>query len=280
MSTAPERAHDYHQDTEGRLSSSIARPLVMRTPAHAKAVLDGDVVVAESDAMKFGTVVHQQLLRDDRVVVSPYDEYRSNEAKAWKAAQEAAGLVPIKAKMWDAALECSQHVNGQILAHRDKPIPFTNGSAEVVLRWEENGAKCRAMLDWLHDDHTVIDDLKTTVDGSPHKFRKHIFNLGYDIQAAFYVRAVEAVHGVTPRYRWVVVETKPPYPLSMFELSDRAMASARAKVDLAISLWKECLASGEWPAYGDTVHEVELPGWVEDMAADPWAEVDLEEVPF
>src|SRR5688572_4511810 len=189
MTTAPERAHDYHANHELRLSSSIARPLIMRTPAHAKAILDGHAKF-ESDAMTTGTAVHQLLLRDDRVDVLEYDSYRTKDAQAERDQSRAQGRVPILRPKFDEAREIAQHVNGQILASNVKPTPFTNGSAEVVLRWTENGADCRALLDWLRDDLLYIDDLKTTTDASPAKFRRHVFNMGYDIQAAFYTRAV------------------------------------------------------------------------------------------
>ena len=276
MTTAPERAAEYHPDPEPRLSSTIARQLILRTPAHAKAALDGRGA-PESDAMTTGTAVHQVLLRDDRIDVLPFDSYRTKDAQAARDGARAAGRVPILAHKWDEARLIAEHVNGQILGY--EPTPFTKGRAEVVMRWVENGTMCRALLDWVRDDHSFIDDLKTTNDASPAKFRRHVFNMGYDIQAAFYCRAVESGLGVLPTFRWVVVETKPPYPVAVYQLSERAMASAQVKVDTAIQLWNECMKSGEWPAYPAHVHEVDIPGWASDEA-DMYADVDLEEVPF
>lgn len=284
MATAPERAADYHANHEHRLSSTIARHLILKTPAHAKAILDGQVRF-DSDAMTMGTAVHQLLLRDDRIAVLPYDNYRTKEAQAERDLYLAQGRVPMLKAKWREAREIAQHVNGQILAMGVEPTPFTKGTAEHVIRWTENGADCRALLDWLRDDLTFIDDLKTTVDASPAKFARHIFNMGYDIQAAFYTRAVlrgtpkGVYQNAEPVFRWVVVETKPPYPVTIHTLSDRAMASAQVKVDTAIQLWNECTSSGVWPAYPNSVQEVDIPGWVSD-AADEWADVDLEEVPF
>jgi hypothetical protein len=232
--------------------------------------------------MTTGTAVHQLLLRDDRIDVLEFDSYRTKDAQAARELSRSQGRVPILRARFDEAREIAQHVNGQILASNVKPTPFTNGTAEHVIRWEENGAKCRALLDWVREDGSFIDDLKTTNDASPAKFARHIFNMGYDIQAAFYCRAVmatEAVDSSRVQFRWVVVETKPPYPVSIFTLSDRAMASAQVKVDAAIQLWNECQQTGVWPAYPQDLIEVDLPGWVSDEA-DQWADVDLESVPF
>ena len=279
MTSAPERTADYHADNEGRLSSTIARQLVMRTPAHAKAMLDGQLTF-DSDAMTVGTAVHQMLLRDDRLAVLPFDSYRTKEAQAERDVARANGRVPILRDKFDEAREIAQHVNGQILEAGVKPIPFTEGTAEHVIRWDANeNVGCRSLVDWLRDDRLFIDDLKTTGDASPEKFRRAVFNLGYDIQAAFYTRAVECAYGVTPTFRFVVVETTPPYPVVIYQLSARAMASANVKVDAAIQLWHECQQSGEWPAYTRELVEVDIPGWASDEA-DAWGDVDLEAVPF
>jgi hypothetical protein len=281
MSTAPERAHDYHANGELRLSSTIAKALVMRTPAHAKAILDGQVTF-ESDAMTLGTAVHQLLLRDDRVTVLEYDSYRSKDAQLERDLIRSAGRVPILRAKFDEAREIAQCCNGQIIASGVEPLPFTKGKAEHVVRWSEDGVDCRALLDWVRDDASFIDDLKTTNDASPAKFQRHIFNMGYDIQAAFYLRAVKSDgwdEDYEPTFRWVVVETKPPYPVTIYQLDDAAMHAAQVKVDLALQLWKQCLETGEWPGYPTGPHIVTTPGWATDRE-DLWAEVDVDEVPF
>jgi hypothetical protein len=278
VNTAQERAFKYHEDNENRLSSTLCRAM-LRTPAHAKAILDGRAKFT-SAAMTIGTAVHQMLLRDDRCTVIEADSYRTKDAQYARDVATGAGLVPVLRPQFDEAREIAQHVNGQMLELGITPTPFTKGSAEVVIRWDDpSGARCRALLDWLHDDLGHVDDLKTTSDASPRKFARHIFNMGYDIQAAFYRRAVVAEYDSQPTFRWIVVETKPPYPISVHTLTERAMASAQVKVDTAIQLWNECQASGVWPAYPNSVQEVDIPGWSSDEA-DTWAEVDIDEVPF
>jgi hypothetical protein len=256
---------------------------MLRTPAHAKAILDGRVKFT-SPAMTIGTAVHQMLLRDDRCTVIEADSYRTKDAQYARDVATEAGLVPVLRPQFDEAREIAQHVNGQILELGITPTPFTKGSAEVVIRWNEGRAKCRALLDWLHDGYAFIDDLKTTNDASPAKFARHIFNMGYDVQAAFYTRAVQSLFvsapgSPPPTFRWIVVETKPPYPISVHTLTDRAMFAAQVKVNAAIQLWNDCQRTGIWPAYPNTVQEVDVPGWQRDVE-DGWAEVDVDEVPF
>lgn len=280
--SATERAADYHADHGDRptLSSSIARLLVQKTPAHARAEhpkLTEQPVRRDSPAMDMGTAVHQLLLRDDRVDVLPYDSFRTKDAQADRDASRAAGRVPLLAHQWDEAQEIAARIREQMHELNVNPTPFTHGQAEHVIRFAADGADCRAMLDWLHDDRTIIDDLKTTTDASPRFTERHVFKMGYDIRAAFYVRAVEAEYGVTPLFRWVFAETKPPYPVSIMTLDEDAMSVARDKVDAAISLWNHCLGTGEWPAYSRELQIVGLPPWQRDR----WADVDVDDkVPF
>ena len=272
--TAPERAAEYH--ASAGFSSTIARTLISRTPAHAKAVADGHG--RDSKAMDMGTTVHQLLLRDDRVDVIPFDEWRTNEAKALVKASRDAGRVPVKPKEWDKANTIADRVREQLVALNIDPVPFTEGTAEHVIRWDEDGLECRAMIDWLRDDLTVIDDLKTTSDASPRGFRKKVWNLRYDIQAAFYVRAVAAgFEGETPRFRWVAVETEYPYLVTVHEPSKLALENAQERVIQAIEAWRECVDTNEWPGFADDVNEVGPVPWEHDA----WSAVEMDEsVPF
>src|SRR6188768_3853558 len=103
------------------------------------------------------------------------------------------------------------------------PLPFTAGKPEVALTWEEGGVHCRALLDWLHDDFSAIDDYKTTTrTANPDLYRVD------PIQAAWYTRGLMKVHQ-TPRYpefRYVVQETYPPYALSVISPTPAALALA------------------------------------------------------
>jgi len=275
--TAPERAAEYH--ASAGFSSTLARALITRTPAHAKALTEG--FGRESDAMDMGTAVHQLLLRDDRVDVLDFDSFRTNDAKAARTQSRDQGRIPLLRHKWEEANDIAKAVREQIVGLGLDPVPFTEGTAEHVIRWNENGVDCRAMLDWLRDDLATIDDLKTTSDASPRGFQRKVWNLRYDIQAAFYLRAVaawlgEMSHPIKPRFRWIAVETEYPYLVTVHEPDKAALENADARVDEALRIWADCLAADSWPGYPVTVNEVGPVPWERDS----WADVDLEEVPF
>src|SRR5574337_1386605 len=275
--TAPERAAEYH--ASAGFSSTIARTLISRTPAHAKAQADGHG--KDTPATDMGTAVHQLLLRDDRVRVAAFPDYRTKDAQAWRDGVRAEGCVPMLAHKWEEARTIADRVREQIIALNLDPVPFTEGTAEHVIRWTDRGVDCRAMLDWLRDDLETIDDLKTTSDASPRGFQRKVWNRRYDIQAAFYLRAAaawlgEMSHPIKPRFRWVAVETEYPCLVTVHEPDKLALENADARVDEALDLWRACVENDTWPGYGALVNQVGPVPWEQDK----WASVDIDEVPF
>lgn len=267
---------DYHADVDGpSLSASIAKKLILETPAHAKAAhprLSDNYVMKHSDAMDEGTALHQMLLGDDRVDILDHDSFRSADAKAARDESRAAGRVPMLRAKWDEILVLGDSLKQQVAAFPIDPPLFVDGMAEQTIAWEENGVRLRSRLDWLRNDYKCIDDLKKARCAQPRAFHRSMFAFGYDIQAAFYVRACKAAFGVEPVFRWVAIEPTPPYAMSVHVLSPAAMRSAHDKVDLAIDLWRECLSTGVWPSYPQTVSVVEQPAW---MQAVEWDEADF-----
>jgi len=287
MSLLELSSDEYHADPCDipSLNSTTARTLLTKTPAHAKAghprLSDVPLEPKQSDAMDMGTAVHQLLLRDDRIDVQNFDSYRSGEARAWRDEVRSNGRIPMLQHQWDRAQAIADAVR-EAMRGLAQPTPFTAGTPEATITWvDTGGARCRARLDWLRDDLTVIDDLKvTSKTADPRKWEKQIWNMGYDVQAAFYRRGVAAVYDAVPSFRWVVAESVPPYCVSVVTLSDADMFAANVACDTAIQMWNECMATNEWPGYPTEPHVAARPGWAA-VRDDSWADVDVDEsVPF
>lgn len=265
-------ADEYHRDQIARtpsLSSTVARKILYESPAHARAAhprLTPQPVQKDSDAFDLGTAVHALLLEDVVAVrVCDFKDWRTNAAKEAKEEARAEGLIPMLTHQWDAVQEMFDAVQPQLAEIAD-PKPFTDGKPEVTVSWEDAGVLCRARFDWVYDDHATIDNLKTTSrSAEPGRFSRRLFSpdLGYDVQAAFYLRGARAVFGREHEYRWIVMETERPYEVSVVSLAPDALAIADAKVDLALARWRECLSSGSWPGYDRRIHYAEAPPWEE-----------------
>lgn len=265
-------AAHYHQDNVGNLtpslSSSIAKILVTASPAHAFIAhprLNPAYVKDDDPKFDLGTVVHQLFLEGvDRVEVIECNDWKTKAAQEQRDLARAAGGIPLLAKHYEAVGVMVASIQDQLEVHPAVPPLFQAGAPEQTLVWEEDGVLCRCRPDWLHDSRLHCDDLKTTavVGGAkPDRFQRHLFAMGYDLQAAFYLRGIRAVYGVEATWRWCVVETCPPYGLSVVTPGEDVLAIGDAKVSRALELWRGCLEAGVWPSYPAEVAVVEAPSW-------------------
>lgn len=275
-------AAQYHADIMAdrpTLSSSIARILIAESPAHAYANhprLNSAYAPPVEQKFDIGTVVHQLLLDENaRVEVIHFDSWRTKESQQCADAARAAGKTPLLAKDWARAQEIADAIRVQVAGLDVDPPLLTDGQPEQTLTWEENGVACRARLDWLRDDRAAIDDIKTTSkSASPDTWSRTVFSMGYDVQAAFYLRGVKAVTGAEPEFRLAVCETSPPYALAVIGMSPAALALANDKLDWALGVWQKCLADDSWPGYAKRVAYAVPPSWEETR----WLEKEAREV--
>lgn len=263
----------YHDDLvdpdRPSLSSSIAKVLCTQSPLHAWTQhprLNPSYTREEKTAFDLGTVAHSLLLEgdDSRLVVIDANDWRTNAAKEARDLAYAAGKVPLLAKDAERVENMVSAALTQLAAHGATPALLADGKPEQTIVWEEDGVVCRARLDWLRDDLLAIDDLKTSGrSADPAQLSRTLFANGYDVQARFYQRGVKKLTGVEPEFRFIFVETEPPYALSVVSLAPSAVALADDKVEHAINTWRTCLERDQWPGYASAVAYAEAPGWHE-----------------
>lgn len=267
----------YHLDPceQPSLSASIAHILVTRSPKHAwtdHPRLNSDFRRHEETKFDIGTAAHAVLLEGDgKIEVIAADDWRSKAAKEQRDEARAAGKTPLLASQAGDLLEMVETARAQLAAFDLDPAVFTDGKPEQTLVWNEYGVTCRCRLDWLHDDLSAVDDYKTTsASADPSRWVKTMYGIGGDVQAAFYLRGLEALYGLRPEWRYVVQETYPPYALSVVTLAASVLEIGGDKVEKAIGIWRSCLDSGEWPAYPAVAERVEIPSYEETR----WLERD------
>jgi hypothetical protein len=279
-------AERYHADpcAEPSLSASIATLMCNRSPRHAWTAhprLNPAFERTEEAKFDVGTTAHALLLNGVDVcrVINAAD-WRTNAAKEARDQARAEGLIPMLVGQWERVRDMVAHVRVQLEELDAAPPLLTDGKPEQTLVWQDEGVACRARLDWLRDDHAAIDDLKTTGrSADPADWtRRLLWDIGADVQAAFYMRGLKALTGVDAPFRWVVVENTPPYAVSVISLAPSALAHANEKVEWALAKWRECLATDAWPAYSPQVAYAELSPFEEAR----WTEarwLDREETP-
>jgi len=243
------------------LNFSLAKHL-LKSPAHFKAAQDEDR--EETEAMRIGTLAHSMVLEGknllDLYAIKTHGmSFASKEGKHWRDKQtlpiltqeDAEGIPRIAAAIADNP-DARRILAG--CKERETPIIATM-----------HGVLCKALID-LHDPASgkwTVGDFKTAQDASPREFAKNAYKMDYDMQAAWYSDVVAIYYGIEnpPWWFWIVAEKKPPFVNSVYVPSDEFMQSGRNKVERALTIYKECLASGEWPMPLSGIQQIELPAW-------------------
>ena len=259
---------EYHADpVKGRSLSQSGAKTLLTNPQRFKWQRENPPPKPKP-SMNLGSAVHKVLLgAGPELVEIDADNYNRKQHQEERDEAFAAGNIPVLPKERDL-------VNGMVNAVRDDPTAgplFTKGRPEQILVWDDptTGVRCRGMLDWLPDPGdgpaSAIPDLKTAVSAAPREFASSAAKFKYHIQAPWYLNGARAL-GYADEFTaflFVVVETKPPHPVEVYELEWDDMELGDALGAKARRLYAEYTALDFWPSYtgGKGVHRLNLPRW-------------------
>lgn len=247
------------------LTNSGIKTLLNSCPAkfahHHPAIGQPEEERATTAAQYMGRLVHRLALdKGDDYAISPFDEYRSKEAKEWKAATENAGIVPVKRAVFEEAQAMAATIREGIrLETRDEPY-----QTEVVIAWKRNvngfPIWCRAMLDVWCPSLNLALDAKTCLSADD-KSIDRAFSTGYAGQHAFYSEGIETLspHKDRPRFGFVFIEKDAPFLGRYAEPTEAFRYGASLEIDRAAGIFAACLKAGEWPGYRP--HTAQPPVW-------------------
>lgn len=267
-------AHDYYADPckEPSLTQSIAKILLERSPAHARLAHPRLSPVAEREpedyvaARVIGTAAHKLLLKRGReLVLADFLDWRSKAAKEFRGEAETSDLIPILSHHYDRAeaMVAAARVQLDAIGWTEA---FRVGNAEQVIIAKDGPTWLRSLVDWFSCT-TLLYDFKTSgASLAPHLIGRKAEADGWHIQAAMQDRILDILdphHAGQRVFRFVAQENQPPYALVGVELDEHWMCMGRKQVDAAVTVWRRCMASGEWPAYPAFPITPEYPGYRE-----------------
>jgi hypothetical protein len=225
--------------------------------------------------MDFGSIVHAIALgKGSKFAVSPYDDYRTKDARAWRDETIEAGIIPVKADKWQDAVDMGEVIRSKV----EKLLGGAEYQTEVPFFWQEGETWCGGMMDiWCPDLLVAIDPKVTKIVGK--RAPAHIVNIGWDIQAAWYRRGLEQIlPDDAGRIRFVNLLIKPeaPFTSRAIMLNEAWRSSAEAECIRALRIFQRCSAANEWPGYSDEIEALDAPGWTlnERMMAEMETEED------
>ena len=205
----------------------------------------------DTPAMRLGRAVDSLLFGGDHPVIYP-GARRGNEWQEFSMAHR--GVEIVTGDEYETASRMVEAIEGCPLAWR-----ALEGQRYARIEWKWLGRDCLSHPDVLGSGH--ITDLKTGVSSEPHRFRRQALRFGYHTQLAFY-RLAARFMGMDPQEAYIVaVESTPPYPVTVFQLTPRALDAGERLCREWMERLLECEASGEFPGYAEAM----VPFDVEDF---------------
>ena len=231
---------------------------VGRCPAFAKLKmeLDAQGLSDETAAMQRGSAVHALLFETAKVTSYPGAVRRGKEWDAFQA-ENGGALILTKAEHDKAA------AMAEAVRRHKEAVRLLEGTREKTINFKINGRDCRCTPDVAVYDSRAVE-LKTTFSADPVRFQSHALRLGYHGQLSWQLNAIKAAGLGQPKEAYIVaVESSPPYPVTVLRLTSRALEQGERLWRLWFERFQVCEQSGYWPAYAESVVDLDVPDDVE-----------------
>ena len=260
------------------LSASGAFVLSEECPARfwARSPWNEDAVPSETRReFDVGSALHFAVLEPElaaeQVVVIDAKDYRTKQAQSLRDDAYAAGKTPILTKelglivAMDKAIHADPYAAALLAAGKAS-------DSEVSYFWDDEvtGTPCKARVDRLAHNGSVLIDIKTAETAAPRAWQAKAFREGHFLRAAWYLDGWELASGQCPkRYVFIVVEKEPPHIVMTYELGGRALEWGRMVMRRALNRFAECRVANKWrEAYGPSPTIIDLPVYAEHQLAD------------
>lgn len=260
----------YHADPCERpsLSHSIAHVLIAESPAHAflqHPRLGGGPAREPSDAMIEGALLHRLMLgAGPEIQTIKADNYRTKAAQGLRDQALIAGVIPVLEAKYMRLMSVAETLRAKCA---DSGYPL-DGKSEVAIEWTEDGVLCRCKVDHIREQEVVpryqIIDIKKLANCNPVAVERQAYTYGYDMQAAAYNSAIEALYPKAVddvEFVFLACEAEPPYSVVPIHLDGYYKRLGEQRWKRALQIWTECMATGKWPSYPEAW--ISPPSWAE-----------------
>ncbi len=162
-------------------------------------------------------------------------------------------------------------------ALRGSPLAmrYLEGRHQVALEWESQGVRCSTRgIDCV--GFGFISDLKVTQTTEPFHWCHQARRMLWHAQLAWYAEGCRA-HGIDTHHGLflVGVESSAPYPVTVLRLTERAAEEGARCCHSWLEQLRACEASGDWPAYAQSVVDFDIEPAFELTGVEDEAPVEL-----
>lgn len=245
-----------------------------------------------TDATDIGEVAHAMILGTGAsfIVKDPWDfvapktnkpyETWSGQAKEWRDQIRSEGYIQISRDTNAMAMQISAKLTGVLNERFGWYWEFERKNEQTVI-WQRrlnDGSDiwCRARLDALLPDGTIIDVKTTALPLTDVALGREIALKGLDVQACWYQDGYMTVTDKAERnwetrpFIFAYVQSVPPYAVRLVNLDDPEvnwpLSMTRMNIDLAAHRFGAALKSGKWDGDSLDAKPICPPWWKEQQA--------------
>tara|TARA_R110000765_G_scaffold414795_1_gene515508 strand:- start:3169 stop:4044 length:876 start_codon:yes stop_codon:yes gene_type:complete len=204
-------------------------------------------------AMSWGSLVDCLVTSPDdfenQFVMSPFDSFRTKEAKQWKedCTQDIVTVDMVaKAKGAAAILTGGHKVAAEIIERSQTQVVLLN---KIQHPASEKTVNMKALLDFAPEGVDYLADLKTCHDFTANGFEKAIGNYGYHVQAAHYLSMWNMQHPDDQRDRFLIIwqDSAAPYEVAVTEIPGADIADGADLFNHLLGRIVRAADKDDWP---------------------------------
>jgi PDDEXK-like domain of unknown function (DUF3799) len=142
---------------------------------------------------------------------------------------------------------------------------------QVVAQWDAFGLPCAAGIegerggfDAINTTAGYIADLKVTACTEPDELSRHIINMHWHAQLAWYRIGARAMGLPIDRCKLIAVEARPPHNVTVLRIPERWLVLGEQLVTAWAEKHRACEAADYWPGYVQSEIDAIEPAWMAD----------------
>lgn len=182
---------------------------------------------APTPSMAWGSLVDTIITAPDDLhtefAISPFETYRTKEAREWKADMIAANKTIVDPELIDEAHKAVDVLKGK---HKYSASIIEKSRTQVMLLNKithpavDKDVQLKGLVDLAPEGEPYLVDLKTTNDISPGGIAKAMSRFGYNVQAALYLQLWNSLHphDQRDRFQFIFQESSAPYEVVPVEM--------------------------------------------------------------
>ena len=264
------------------VSSTRIKTLIDRTPAHYLHGMhnpSGSTPATELGSA-FHTLTLEPHLAEQEIFVMPELNLRTKDGREQKAKllEQHEGKAILKPEQFEQA----EAMANAARSHETAAILLQDIIAESsVYFWydstdPDDGTQYRQMAkvrpDAINPAHRLVIDLNSAEDATYSGFQKAIAKYYYHLSAAMYLQGVNQCAELLQetgcyaytKFIWIVVESKPPYTVGVYEADPEMLALGRTLLQRAMHQLHRA-KSENFPGLPAEVRVIELPTWAKRL---------------